>query len=136
MRDITYANLSQKLIEIVPELWPQYRKELESWGDEVPGPHIIYADVLTPYLMALLKSEPNSEIEEVFTRIFAFLETLANHKDVHISEVVGVSVLEPLYGAGLLERARHYMGPATLQMSREIEEWKPTKKSSVASPPL
>ena len=47
-----------------------------------------------------------------------------------------MTVIERLYGAGLLEKARRYMGPATLQMSREIEEWEATKESSVTSQPL
>jgi hypothetical protein len=132
----TYENLSKKLIETVPELAPQYEKELDWWGGEEPGPHNIYGDVLNPYLITLLKSEPGPETDEVLNRIFVFLEVLSNHPDVHVPEVVGVTVIEVLLGAGLLEAARRYMGPATLQMSREIEEWKPTKESSVTSPKL
>lgn len=136
MSDITYANLSKKLVETIPELLPQYEKELAWWGGEEPGPHNIYGDVLNPYLITLLRSEPTPDNEEVLNRIFAFLEVLSNQDDVHIPEVVGVTVIEVLLGVGLLEIARRYMGPRTLQMSREIEEWKPTKQSSVTSPQL
>jgi hypothetical protein len=126
--EITYGNLAEKLIEVVPELKPEYQKELEWWGEEEAGAHNIYGDLLNPYLISLLKSEPKSKAQEEFLkRIFAFLEELANHDDPHVQEVVGATVLERLYGVGELQRARSYMGPRTLHMSREIEEWKPTK---------
>ena len=133
MSDISYSNLSDKLVEIVPELLPQYQKELEWWGGEEPGAHNVYGDVLNPYLITLLKSAPKKDNEEVLRRIFGFLELLSNHPDVHVPEVVGVTVLEVLLGAGLLETSRRYMGPATLQMSKEIEDWRPTKQSSGTS---
>lgn len=133
MSTITYESLSKRLIETVPELAPQYEKELEWWGGEEAGAHNIYGDVLNPYLISLLQSDPNPGTEEVLNRIFAFLEVLSKHPDVHVPEVVGVTVLEVLLGAGLLEKARRYMGPATLQMSKEIEDWQPTKQSSVTS---
>lgn len=137
MSDITFDNMSDKLVEAIPELRAAYEKELKWWGDEEAGAHNIYSEVLNPYLLFLLKSEPSSRAQEdILNRIFVFLEVLSNHEDVHIPEVVGVTVLEVLNGVGLLERARRYMGPRTLQMSREIEEWQPTKESSVTSRPL
>lgn len=136
MSEITFENMSEKLVEAIPELKPAYEKELEWWHGEEAGAHNIYSEVLNQYLISLLQSEVNPETEESLRRIFKFLEELSNHQDVRVQEVVGVTVIERLHGAGLLERARQYMGPATLQMSREIEDWRPTKKSSVTSPQL
>jgi len=134
LSEITFENMSDKLVEAVPELSAAYEKELAWWRGEEAGAHNIYSEILNPFLLSLLKSESKSEdTEEMLKTIFAFLEVLAEHSDAHVQEVVGATVIEFLYGAGLLERARNYMGPATLQMSREIEEWKPTKKSSVTS---
>lgn len=136
MSEITFENVSEKLVEAIPELKPAYEKELEWWHGEEAGAHNIYAEVLNQYLISLLQSEANPETEESLRRIFKFLEELSNHQDVRVQEVVAVTVIERLYGADLLEKARRYIGPATLQMSREIEDWKPTKNSSVTSRPL
>ena len=137
MTEITYQNLGDKLVEAVPELRPQYEQELKWWGEEEAGAHNIYGDVLNPVLISLLKSEPKSQDqEETLKRVFAFLEELANHDDPNVQDVVGATVLERLFGVGELQRARSYMGPRTLQMSRELEEWEPGKKSSATSPQL
>jgi hypothetical protein len=132
--EITFENMSEKLVEAIPELRPAYEKELEWWKGQDAGAHNIYSEVLNLYLLSSLKSKSRSQVEDAtIKRVFAFLEELSNHNDPHVQEVVGATVLERLYGAGLLEEARRYMGPATLQMSREIEEWEPTKESSVTS---
>ena len=56
--------------------------------------------------------------------IFAFLEQLANQPDLHVQEVVSVSVCERLGDKQeWLAKARTYMGPATLHLSQEIEEF-------------
>lgn len=131
MTEITYQNLGDKLVEAVPELRSQYEQELKWWGEEEPGAHNIYGDVLNPYLLSLLKSGTQ---ENTLKRIFAFLEKLANHEDVHVQEVVAATVCERLVGdKELWAKARKYMGPKTLQICREIEEWEPGKKSSATS---
>lgn len=129
MSEITFENMSEKLVEAIPELKPAYEKELQWWRGEEAGAHNIYAEVLNTHLLSLLESVVDTQTEETLSRIFKFLEELSNHEDIRIQEVVGVTVIERLYGAGLLEKARRYMGPATLQMSREIEEWRPAKLS-------
>jgi hypothetical protein len=132
LTEVTYQNLGDKLVEAVPELRTRYEQELQWWGEEEPGAHNIYGDVLDPFLISLLKSESKSLAEEeTLKRVFDFLEELANNDDSRVQDVAGATVLERLHGAGELQRARSYMGPRTLQMSREIEEWQPGKKSSV-----
>ncbi len=119
MSEITYHNLAEKLVEAIPELKSQYEQELKWWGDEEPGAHNIYGDLLTPYLISLLKSDAQ---EETLRQIFVFLEKLANHDDVHVQEVVAFSILEQLGGdRELLMKARKYAGPKTLQFSHEVE---------------
>jgi len=108
------------LVDAVPELRSQYEQEVKWWGEEEPGAHNIYGDLLTPHLISLLKSD---EQEDTLKRIFALLEKLANHEDVHVQEVVAFSVLEQLGGdKELLQKARRYMGPKTLQFSHEVEK--------------
>lgn len=119
MEKVLYENLAEKLVEVVPEIRPQYESERQWWGEDMPGAHIIYGDVLDPYLISLLES---CDQEDTLKRIFAFLEELANHEDAHVQEVVAVTVCEDL-GANkkLLEKARKYMGDTTFRFSREVE---------------
>ncbi len=121
MIGITFENMAEKLIEVVPELRCQYESELEWWGDEQPGTHIIFGDVLNPYLICLLES---GNQEAIMVRIFAFLEELASHEDTRVQEVVAVTVCERLGDdSKVIEKARRYMGKKTLSLSNEIEDF-------------
>ena len=53
--EIDYANVAEALVA-VPDVRGRYEEERCLWGDEKPGPHIIFGDVLTPYLIDLLNS--------------------------------------------------------------------------------
>lgn len=121
MDDINLSNLGDKLVEAVPELQPQYLAELEWWDEDKPGIHIIFGDILNPYLISLIKSDSQ---QETLIRIFDFLEKLANHKNEQIQEVVAVTVCERLGDEPeLLLKARQYMGSKTQEMSYEIEKF-------------
>ena len=121
MKRLSYDKLSTKLIDVVPELRGEYEKERKWWGEEIPGPHIIFGDILTPHLISLLESNREKGRLE---RIFDFLEELANHEDAHVREVVQVTVCERLGDKKeWLEKARQYMGKATLRLSHEIEKF-------------
>lgn len=117
---ISFENVFQCLVDVVPQLKSSYEREINSWAIEgEPGAHVILGSVLMPVLIPLLESEEN---EELLHRIFQFLEELANHKDVRVREVVAVTVCERLIDeARWIQRGRKYMGPTTLQVSQEIE---------------
>ena len=121
MAEITLDNLGEQLVTAIPELRSQYESELEWWGDEQPGAHIIFGDILNPYLISLLEL---GDRENTIKRIFAFLEQLANYEDSQIQEVVTVTVCERLGDRkDLLAKARQYMGNNTLRLSHQIEEF-------------
>lgn len=121
MEKLTYENLSSKLVEIVPEIREKYEEKLKWWDDETPGPHIIYGDVLTPYLISLIESK--GDHDEILKRIFDFLEVLAKHEDEHVQEVVAVTVCERLIdNKRWIQKAREYMGTETLKISYEMEK--------------
>jgi hypothetical protein len=51
-------------------------------------------------------------------------ELLAHHDDVHMQELVAVTVCERLGdGRELLQKARKFMGPRTRQFSKEVEDF-------------
>jgi hypothetical protein len=124
MKDVSqvhYANMAEALIEAVPDLRAPYAEELRVWGDELPGPHIIFGDVLNPYLIKLLDSHHTTE---QLQKVFEFLELLAHHDDVYIQELVAVTVCERLGDRReLLQKARKFMGPRTRQFSKEVEDF-------------
>jgi hypothetical protein len=122
MRDVSqlsYDNVVEALMEAVPELRATYEAECHQWGDEPPGPHVIFGDILNPYLVDLLGSDrQDAKVHQVFQ----FLEPLANHEDVHMQELVAVTVCERLGDdPKILHRAHKYMGARTRQFSDEVE---------------
>ncbi len=119
MEEITYDNLAEALVEVVPELQQKYEVERRWWRDVLPPPHIVYGDLLNPYIATLLST---GDQEEILRRIFEFLETLAKHEDQHVRDLVTVTVCEYLGGnKDLLAKARKYMGPSTRELSWEIQ---------------
>jgi hypothetical protein len=116
---IHYDNVVDALLEAVPELRAGYEAECRHGVDEPLGPHVIFGDVLNPYLLGLLGADrPDAKLR----RVFQFLERLANHEDIHIQELVAVTVCERLGDdPKLLRRAHEYMGARTRQFSDEVE---------------
>ena len=113
--EITYENMSTRLIEAFPQL----RSDYSEWV-EPDGPHVVYGVVLNPYLESLLKEE-TGEIDSLLRRIFEFVETLASHADVMVRQVVAVTILESLWGDYLWERAHTFMGPRTRVIARAVD---------------
>jgi hypothetical protein len=120
--------LGEKLAEVVPELREKYESELRWWGEEKPGAHIIFGDVLNPFLVTLLDTIAK---EKILRQIFEFLEELANHEDQRVQEVVAATVCEYLlHKKDWMTKARQYMGPQTLRLSRKVEAfWSKEKES-------
>lgn len=118
---ISYDNIPDKLVEAIPELKTAYNDGLLMWDGELPGPYVVFGNVLNPFLIEQLEIDGN---EELLKRIFDFLEILSNERDIHIQEVVAYSVLERLSGNNeIYQKARKYMGKTTLKFSYEVEEF-------------
>jgi hypothetical protein len=116
---ITYDQLNDVLIEVVPELGESYRALRNEWVGETPGPHVVYGDMLNPFIVEMLSAPV--ENHALLVRVFGLLERLASHPDVKVQEVVQMTVCERLGQEPLLATARTFMGPSTLQLSHEIE---------------
>lgn len=89
---MTNKELNLKLVEALPELKVRYDDEVE-WqeGDET-GSHVVYGDVLKPYLMENIVSK-NDEVVKI---IFDFIERMFDTNDESASEVIALSVLESI----------------------------------------
>lgn len=128
MDEMTYENMSEHLLMAIPELRPGYEETLEWWDGEVPGNHVIYGDLLNPYLLSLLKKGGE---EEPLRRIFDLLEVLATSQDSDVRDVLIATVLWRLEGhKDLLPEAYKYMGPETLKLQYIVEGRTPDETSS------
>jgi hypothetical protein len=122
-----YFEMIPLLLERIPELRVQYGKELEWWGGEHPGPHVVYGDLLNPLLVELLNRNGD---EALLRRVFSLLEELSKSEEDGVKDVVGVTVIQYLLGErDLIEKARRYMGPETLIIAGELQNWRPTDRN-------
>jgi len=118
-KEVRYEDMTDLLVTRAPELREEIEEVRRWWEPDVPGQHIIYGDVLNPYLKNLLQTGAN---DERLRELFMLLEELAHNPDEHVQEVVVVTVLESLLGhPALFARAREFMAPTTLAMSYELE---------------
>jgi len=115
-----YDDVVSELLRALPELSGSYESERQWWGAEVPSPHIVFGNVLNPYVDRLL-----DKADEVsLGRVFSFLERLAIASDARTQEVVAVTVCEHLVAhPERLDLARRFMGPSTLTISLEVQEF-------------
>lgn len=117
---IRYEDASEALPDNLPELRDAYQAELIWWDTEIPSPHVVYGDVLNPYLERLVRSGD----EAALRRAFSFLEILSCSEDTRVQEIVAVTVCEGLSAdERLLNLARRYMGTATRKISDEVEKF-------------
>ena len=117
---LNYDNLVQQMLEAVPEIRPYYEKELEWWNDEIL-PHVVFGDVINPYVISLLK---NCENMDVLQKTFQFFEMMANCLDERVANVLGVTVLERIGDEpDVLDQAVEFMGKKTKEISDEIEKF-------------
>ncbi len=83
------------------------------------GPHVVYGDVLNPYLSHLL-ARGTSDNDATLRRVFGFLEEMLAHPDPEYGEVVRTTVGEHLESdPDLLARARVFMGPVLAEATRD-----------------
>jgi hypothetical protein len=115
-----YRTLVIKLIKTFPELEDLYKKEMDWSGTIDPLPHIIFGDVLNPFIKKQIIKMENLEL---LNRIFHFLEQMANSEDEDVQGVLTATVLEWLGDDKvILEKARKLMGKETLRLSHEVEK--------------
>ena len=82
---VTCDNLSEALIRAVPELRVPYEIEKKAWRDEKSPPHVMFGNIVPPFLEAELQ---RGQRKDVLQRAFTFLEDMASHPDVLVQEGV------------------------------------------------
>jgi hypothetical protein len=100
----------------------KYKEEEDFYNDLLHCPHVIYGQLLSPWLNELLEND--KENKERLHDVFDFLEELATSGQKLIVEVVHVTVLENLGDEPkLLMKSFAYMGKKTRELSDAIEEF-------------
>ena len=120
LKTLTYDNMNDWLVPLVPERRDVYEGLVELFEDDPIGPHVAYGDVLNPHLIRLLTEGGH---DEILTPIFDFIEKLAQHDDDRVVNVIWVTTIEALLGwltGDALRRAIAHMGPTTRTIAREV----------------
>jgi len=115
---MTSKELNLKLIQNIPEVKEKYIEET-SWQDgNDTGSHVVFADVLVPYI----KEQLLKDNAEIVARIFDFIEDLLGLDDEYANEVIALSVIESLMFESEVEDKMvfKYAKPKTLKLVQEI----------------
>lgn len=114
-----FRRVNEALVNALPELRSRYEQEIAAWNEEM-GPHVIYGDILNPYLARLLDAPEEPGNTEILRRVFDFLEQLLASPDPDFSDVARTTVAEELESdRSRLERARRFMGPRMAEETRD-----------------
>lgn len=95
---LTSKELNESLIRSFPSLLTRYNEEVEWQEGDDTGSHIVFGDVLVPYIKACIAEERRQEL----VAVFRYMETLLQQRDKYVDEVVAFSVLE-----GLIDQMKH-----------------------------
>lgn len=122
MKTLRYEDLNSELLRRIPELKGDYREEFSYWEnleDDPPGPHVVYGDLLTLYMISLLLSGKD---RESLDRIFGLLEDMAKSEDVEVRNVLTDTVGEYLVDREEpYSQAKKIAGPQTRILLQSVE---------------
>lgn len=118
MLDPTAASLEADLLRELPDVAPDVLKLHDWWGDEQPGINILVGDVMAENVRKLIVLDDAERLRAWFW----FFEKMARSSDIEVRNALAVSLLESLGDSKpTLAYARAYMGPKTLEMSKQME---------------
>lgn len=112
---MTSKELNLFLLRILPGIKESYLEEV-SWQDgHDTGSHIVFEDVLCPYIIR------NTENEQELKHCFSALETILLLHDEYADEVILLSVLDDLLSEPeVITKSLKYMGSETRRLLQEL----------------
>jgi hypothetical protein len=118
---LKYDELNDILNSYFPNLRELIAFEINKSECYKPGPHVLYAKILNPYLKELLKTENN---QNALQQTFEFFEVLAKSEDKEVRNLLQVTLLEALWDEkSTYEKSDKYMRPLTKQINRLIKHY-------------
>lgn len=115
--EITFQNMSDKLVELFPELKGRHEAETQ-WLDK-DNHYLIYSFVFYRFIEDMFKS--GNEDGPLLRRMFDFVELLVNHQDLEVRDVIHHSICTKIVSSELvLQKAQKYMGKETKELCAGI----------------
>jgi hypothetical protein len=110
--ELSYERLNDEMVAAIPALKTAYRGEVDWWEHEPAPSHVLFGEILNPYLSDRLAAGGDDSLAVAF----GFLERMAGDIDPRVQDVLRDTVLEHIRDepSDLRYRATQVMGPATL----------------------
>ena len=118
---MTLANVVTTIRIVIPELDYVFTgKGKDNLITESTGAHVVFGILFVPYIISMLKSQPQPS--DLLLRVFAFFEEMALCKNEEVREVLQYSVLEVLGDdTDAYNEAQKFFLAETKRLSDEIE---------------
>jgi len=120
---LTYEGLFDAVRTRCPGIEKPLFEEDDRWPDEVAPPHIVFADVVTPYLEQAVEDGDDARV----LIVIHLLEEMLQDPGSGMGGVVRDSVLEVMVARPeILSQVREKFGPLTSATLHDIETWRPS----------
>ncbi|MBP3568045.1 MAG: resolvase [Lachnospiraceae bacterium] len=108
----------ETMLTFFPSLLYEYEKHIEKCNERLDT--VIMEDIFMPEIIKLLND--NSDYE-LLKSIFEYFEKVSTSSDKYFLNVFSITVMEILGNdKKILEIAKQYMGPKTVQLQREADK--------------
>ena len=116
---MTSKELNLKLLKAFPELEDIYKEEVEWQEGDDTGSHVVFGDVLTPYLLEKI----NTGNAAIMKKIFDFLEELLISDDEYASEVITCSILESIIMDDInIDFVESFLGEKSMETWQDLKD--------------
>lgn len=108
----------EKMLEFFPVVREEYNRSVEDKGEILET--IVMEDIFIPEIIKLLSENTNGEL---LGKIFQYIEEVVNSKNVHLTEILSVTLFEVLGNDKMiLKNAQKYMGSNTIMLQIEADK--------------
>lgn len=108
----------ETMLTFFPSLLFEYKKHIEKYNERLDT--VVIEDIFMPEIIKLLND--NSDYE-LLKSIFEYFEKVSTSSDKYFLNVFSITVMEILGNdKKILEIAKQYMGPKTVQLQREADK--------------
>ena len=110
---------NKAIFQSLLEMFPNLKHELNEYEDEPILMHLVFGDVINPYIENCIYSHDFAEIR----RIFQFIDFILSEQDIYIQEVILFTVLERFADDdNKWNCIKPFLGPNTLKLLK-IRGW-------------
>ena len=112
------AEFFVKMQEFLPSTKEAYIESIKEYGEVLET--VVIEDIFMPLILNLLSENREQQLLE---NIFKYFEEIVNSDDLHLINVLSITVLEMLGNdKAILETAKQYMGTKTTVLQIKADE--------------